>query len=105
MKAGSVYIVASQRNGTVYTGSTSNLVQRAYQHRTGMIDGQGLLRDISDVFTKENGYRLLVWFEAHDDLQEARQRERQIKKWNRIWKLRLIEELNPDWDDLFESLF
>ena len=95
MKAGSVYIVASQRNGTVYTGSTSNLVQRAYQHRTGMIDG----------FTKENGYRLLVWFEAHDDLQEARQRERQIKKWNRIWKLRLIEELNPDWDDLFESLF
>ena len=95
MKAGFVYIVASQRNGTVYTGSTSNLVQRAYQHRTGMIDG----------FTKENGYRLLVWFEAHDDLQEARQRERQIKKWNRIWKLRLIEELNPDWDDLFESLF
>ena len=95
MKAGSVYIVASQRNGTVYTGSTSNLVQRAYQHRTGMIDG----------FTKENGYRLLVWFEAHDDLQEARQRERQIKKWNRIWKLRLIEELNPEWDDLFDSLF
>ena len=95
MKAGFVYIVASQRNGTVYTGSTSTLVQRAYQHRTGMIDG----------FTKENGYRLLVWFEAHDDLQEARQRERQIKKWNRIWKLRLIEELNPDWDDLFESLF
>ena len=95
MKAGFVYMVASQRNGTVYTGSTSNLVQRAYQHRTGMIDG----------FTKENGYRLLVWFEAHDDLQEARQRERQIKKWNRIWKLRLIEELNPDWDDLFESLF
>ena len=94
MKAGFVYIMASQRNGTVYTGSTSNLVQRAYQHRNGLIDG----------FTKENGCRLLVWFEPHDDLQGARLRERQIKKWNRIWKLRLIDEGNPEWDDLFDSL-
>ena len=95
MKAGFAYIMASQRNGTVYTGSTSNLVQRAYQHRTGLIGG----------FTKENGCKLLVWFEAHDDLQEARRRERQIKKWNRMWKLRIIEEANPEWKDLYESLF
>jgi putative endonuclease len=95
MKAGFAYIMASQRNGTIYTGSTSNLVQRACQHRTGLIDG----------FTKENGCTLLVWFEAHDDLQEARRRELQIKKWNRIWKLPLIEEVNPEWKDLYESLF
>jgi putative endonuclease len=95
MKAGFAYIMASQRNGTIYTGSTSNLVQRTGQHRTGLIDG----------FTKENGCTLLVWFEAHDDLQEARRRELQIKKWNRIWKLRLIEEVNPEWKDLYESLF
>ncbi len=95
MKADFAYIMASQRNGTIYTGSTSNLVQRAYQHRTGMIDG----------FTKEHGCTLLVWFEAHDDLQEARNRDLQIKKWNRLWKLRLIEEANPEWKDLYESLF
>ena len=95
MKAGFVYIMASRRNGTVYTGSTSNLVQRVYQHREGLIDG----------FTKENDCRILVWFEFHDDLQEARRRERQIKKWNRIWKLRQIEEVNPEWNDLFDSLF
>jgi putative endonuclease len=95
MKAGFAYIMASRRNGTIYTGSTSNLVQRAYQHRTGLIEG----------FTKENGCRLLVWFEAHDDLQAARTRERQIKKWNRTWKLRLIEQVNPGWEDLYESLF
>ena len=94
MKAGFVYIMASQRNGTVYTGSTSNLVQRISQHREELTDG----------FTKENGCRLLVWFEAHDDLQEARLRERRIKKWNRIWKLRLIEVGNPEWSDLFDSL-
>ncbi len=95
MKAGFAYIMASRRNGTIYTGSTRNLVQRAFQHRTGTING----------FTKENGCRLLVWFEAYDDLQEARQRERRIKKWNRIWKLRLIEGANPEWKDLYESLF
>ena len=94
MKVGFAYIMASQRNGTIYTGSTSNLVQRAYQHRTGAIVG----------FTNEHDCRLLVWFEAHDDLQEARRRERQIKKWNRIWKLRLIEEGNPEWNDLFDCL-
>ena len=67
------------------------LVQRIYQHREGLIEG----------FTKSHGCTLLVWFEAHEDLQEARKREWQIKKWKRSWKVRLIEEMNPDWRDLW----
>ena len=94
MKAGYAYIVASGRSGTIYTGVTADLVGRAWQHRTGAVDG----------FTKEHGCTRLVWFEAHDDLQEARQRELRVKKWNRIWKLRLIEERNPMWADLFDTL-
>ena len=94
MKSGFVYIMASARNGTIYVGSTSDLVQRGWQHREGLADG----------FTREHGCRMLVWFEAHEDLQEARRRELQIKKWKRQWKLRLIEEMNPDWEDLFPSL-
>ena len=95
MKPGFVYLMASRLNGTLYLGVTSNLVQRAYQHREGL--GQG--------FSKEHGCKLLVWFEAHDDLQDARLRELQIKKWKREWKLRLIERENPDWLDLYPSLF
>ena len=94
-KSGFVYIMASQRNGTIYTGVTSDLPARAYQHRNGLIDG----------FTRKYGCKHLVWFEAHDDIQYGRQRELQVKKWNRQWKLRLIEEMNPNWDDLFDSLF
>lgn len=94
MKRGFVYIMASRRNGTIYTGSTSNLVQRVWQHRNQVIDG----------FTQEHECVLLVWFEVHDDLQEARRRELQIKKWNRPWKLRLIEEANPHWGDLFDTI-
>jgi len=95
MKAGYVYMVASRKNGTIYTGSTSNLIKRIYEHREGLVDG----------FTKENGCRLLVWFEAHDDLQEARQRELRIKEWKRAWKIRLVEERNLEWDDLYRTLF
>ena len=95
MRAGFTYLMASRLNGTTYVGSTSNLVTRAYQHRNGLIDG----------FTREHGCTLLVWFEAHDDLQEARRRESQIKKWKREWKLKLIESGNPDWLDLYPSLF
>ena len=94
-KPGFVYIMASQRNGTIYTGVTSDLPVRAYQHRNGLIAG----------FTKKYDCKLLVWYEAHDDLDNARLRELQIKKWNRQWKLSEIEKMNPDWDDLFESLF
>ncbi len=94
MRRGYVYIMASRRNGTIYTGSTSDLIQRVWQHRN----------KVAESFTEENGCILLVWYEAHDDLQEARLRERRIKKWNRPWKLRLIEEMNPRWDDLFDAI-
>jgi putative endonuclease len=93
-KPGYVYIMASRRNGTIYIGVTSDLAGRAYQHRCGVIEG----------FTKRYDCKLLVWYEAHDTIEAARYRELQMKKWNRAWKLRAIEETNPDWNDLFESL-
>ena len=93
-KAGYVYIMASRRNGTIYVGVTSDLLHRVAQHRSGEIKG----------FTSKYGCKLLVWYEAHDDLQDARQRELRIKEWKRKWKLRLIEEVNPDWNDLFEFI-
>ncbi|WP_422346151.1 GIY-YIG nuclease family protein [Parasphingorhabdus sp.] len=93
-KPGYVYLMAKQRNGTIYLGVTSNLVQRAYQHRNGLIEG----------FSKDNDCKMLVWYEAHDDLEEARRRERQMKKWKREWKLELIEKDNPQWKDLFDTL-
>lgn len=82
--------MASKRNGALYPGGPSDLVQRCHQHREAMIDG----------FSRQYGCRLLVWYEAHDDLQEARLRELQMKKWKRAWKVRLIQEVNPDWRDL-----
>ena len=94
MHPGYVYMMASKRNGTLYIGVTSNLLKRAWEHREGVADG----------FTKRYGCKSLAWFEAHDDLQEARQREVRLKKWNRSWKLRLIEEQNPEWRDLYETL-
>jgi putative endonuclease len=94
-RPGYVYIMASRRNGTIYIGVTSDLPGRAYQHRNGLIEG----------FTKKYSCRILVWYEAHDDIQDARSRELQMKKWKRQWKLREIEAMNPGWDDLFESLF
>ena len=93
-KAGYVYIMASQRNGTLYIGVTSDLVQRVHQHRNGLIDG----------FTKKYGCKFLVWFQAFDDLEEARRRELQMKEWRRAWKLREIEAVNPQWSDLYPSL-
>jgi putative endonuclease len=95
MKSGCVYIMASKRNGTIYTGVTSDLPARIYQHRNGLVDG----------FTKEHRCVLLVWYEAHDDLQEARLRELQIKRWKRAWKIELIERDNPLWRDLYDTLF
>jgi len=86
--------MASARNGTIYVGSTAELVQRVYQHREGLVEG----------FTKDHGCRLLVWFEVHDDLEDARLRELQIKKWKRQWKLSMIEKDNPEWVDLFPTL-
>ena len=95
MKPGYVYIMANRRNGAIYLGVTSDLPHRTYQHRRGM----------GASFTKQYGCKRLVWFEAYEDLQEARQRELQMKKWKRAWKLREIQAMNPRWDDLFESLF
>jgi putative endonuclease len=95
MKAGYVYIMASKRNGTLYIGVTSDLQQRVWQHREGIIEG----------YSKRYGCKTLAWYSQFDDLQEARRKELQMKEWNRLWKLRVIEEMNPEWDDLFESLF
>ena len=94
MKPGYVYIMASARNGTLYIGVTSDLVKRAWEHRNGVADG----------FTKKYGCKLLVWYEASDDLEGARWRELQMKKWKRLWKLRVIEEMNPEWHDLYPTL-
>lgn len=95
MKAGFVYMMASRKNGTIYIGSTADLAKRAYEHREGLIEG----------FTKEHGCKLLVWFEAYDDLEDARRRELQMKEWKRSWKVRLIEDRNLDWEDLYPTLF
>jgi len=94
VKAGFVYIMASGKNGTIYVGVTSDLIKRVNEHREGIIGG----------FTKRYGCKLLGWFEAFEDLQEARQRELQVKEWKRAWKVKLIEERNLVWDDLYPSL-
>jgi putative endonuclease len=94
MRAGYVYIMASARNGTLYIGVTSDLVKPAWEHRNGVVAG----------FTRKYGCKTLVWYEAHEDLQEARLRERQLKKWKRLWKLSEIEGKNPDWQDLYPTL-
>ncbi len=94
MRMGYVYIMASGRNGTLYIGATSDLVKRVWEHRNGVVAG----------FTKRYGCKLLVWYEAYEDIQQARLRELQMKKWKRLWKLSEIERLNPDWADLYPSL-
>ncbi|MEA1014331.1 GIY-YIG nuclease family protein [Sphingosinicella sp. LY1275] len=94
-KSGSVYIMASRRNGTLYIGVTSDLAKRAWEHREGLIGG----------FTRRYGCKLLVWYQAFDSLDEARRRELQMKEWRRAWKIELIEKLNPAWRDLYEDLF
>ncbi len=86
-----VYILASQRNGTLYVGVTNDLVKRVYEHKQKLVDG----------FTKKYGLGILVYYESTGDIMGAIQREKQIKKWNRAWKLRLIEKSNPDWKDLY----
>jgi putative endonuclease len=88
-----VYILASQRNGTLYAGVTSNLFGRIQQHREGLVRG----------FAQKYGVKLLVWFEQHPTMHSAITREKRIKKWNRAWKLELIEAANPDWRDLAED--
>jgi putative endonuclease len=89
-----VYILSSQRNGTLYVGVSSNLVKRIWEHRNDALDG----------FSKKYGVHLLVYYEQHLSMAEAITREKQIKKWNRAWKIRLIEERNPQWQDLREEI-
>jgi putative endonuclease len=89
-----VYLLASRRNGTLYVGVTSTLIGRIAQHRTGQVAG----------FTRDYGVRMLVWFEPHATMEAAILREKRIKKWNRAWKLELIEKANPGWRDLAVDL-
>ena len=94
MRRGYVYIMASGRNGTLYIGVTSDLMKRVWEHRNGVVPA----------FTRKYGCKILVWYAAFDDIQQARLRELQMKKWKRIWKLSEIEAMNPDWQDLYPTL-
>ncbi len=94
MKQPCVYMVVNRRNGTVYTGVTSNLPRRAFEHRSGLVKG----------FSSKYGCKLLVWYELRATMNDAISREKQIKAGSRAKKMALIESLNPDWNDLFETL-
>ena len=93
-KQPAIYILASKRNGTLYTGVTSNLIKRIWQHKSDLIAG----------FTKQHKVHSLVYYELHDNMDAAIQREKQLKKWNRAWKMQLIEEKNPSWKDLWNEI-
>lgn len=89
-----VYLLSSGKYGTLYTGVTSDLIKRVYEHKESLIEG----------FTKKYKVHQLVYYETHDDIREAILREKQIKKWNRDWKINLIEKDNPHWLDLYDGL-
>ena len=95
MKQPAVYILTSKPYGTLYIGVTSNLASRIEAHRSGTVEG----------FTKDYGVSRLVYFELHETMLDAIQREKRVKKWNRAWKLELIEKANPLWADLSEQIF
>jgi putative endonuclease len=94
MKGSWFYFMTNRRDGILYAGVTSNLPGRAFQHREGLVEG----------FTKRYGLKCLVYYEYFDDIRDAIQREKVIKHWPRAWKVRLIHSMNPDWDDLFDTL-
>jgi len=94
MKSPAIYLLASAKNGTLYIGVTSNLIQRVWQHREHLTDG----------FSDRYDVTRLVWYELHDTMEGAIVREKQLKKWNREWKIRLIERTNPDWRDLWHDI-
>ena len=89
-----VYLLASKRNGTLYTGVTSNLVKRAWEHKNNLVE----------CFTSKYSVHTLVWYELHDTMESAIQREKAIKNWKRAWKIKTIEEQNPLWEDLYLDL-
>ena len=90
----SVYILASRKNGTLYIGVTNNLKSRVYEHKA----------KYNKSFTSKYDVSLLVYFEVHESIESAIVREKQLKKWNRLWKIRIIEEKNPDWEDLYFNI-
>jgi len=89
-----VYLLASQKNGTLYAGVTSDLIKRVWQHKNDVVDG----------FSKKYNVHLLVWYEVHDEIGSAIVREKQIKEWKRLWKMELIEKSNPTWKDLYSEV-
>lgn len=93
-KQPAVYLLASRRNGTLYVGVTSDLLARIWQHRQHVVEG----------FTKRHGVNRLVWYELHGAMESAILREKRLKQWNRAWKIRLIEEANPYWRDLWPEI-
>jgi putative endonuclease len=89
-----VYLLASKRNGTLYCGVSSNLVKRVWEHKHHAVEG----------FTRKYGVDILVWYEMHEQMDTAIRREKSIKNWKRAWKIRVIEEMNPHWRDLYDDL-
>jgi len=94
MRLACVYILASKRNGTLYVGTTNNIVRRVWEHKSDAVDG----------FTKQYGVHRLVYAEFHKTMPLAILREKQIKKWRRAWKIEIIEQTNPEWRDLYEEM-
>jgi putative endonuclease len=92
--SGFVYIVTNRRDGVLYIGVTSDIQRRAYEHRSGLIEG----------FSKRYGLKRLVWYETFDDIRTAMQQEKTMKHWPRAWKVRLVNTHNPDWTDLYDTL-
>ena len=89
-----VYLLASKRNGTLYTGVTSNLLKRVWEHKNNLVES----------FTSKYSVHTLVWYEMHDTMESAIQREKAIKNWKRAWKIKTIERLNPNWVDLYPDI-
>jgi len=94
MKQPAVYILTNRRNGTLYMGVTSDLIKRVYQHKNDFIEG----------FSKQHNTHLLVYYELHGSMESAITREKQMKEWQRAWKIKLIEEMNPYWNDLYQNI-
>ena len=88
------YILASKRNGTLYIGVTSDMAKRVWEHKNDLVEG----------FTKRYHVHSLVWYELHESMESAIKREKSMKEWKRVWKLELIESVNPDWDDLYHTI-
>ncbi|TNF36400.1 MAG: GIY-YIG nuclease family protein [Gammaproteobacteria bacterium] len=94
-KRPAIYMLANRKHGTLYVGITSDLVGRVWQHKQGVVDG----------FSRRYGLKQLVYYELHESMESAILREKCLKKWNRVWKIELIESTNPEWTDLWDSLF